>query len=54
MVPIMKNRPGIAPAGLQLEEVMPNHRSLLLRIVVVWGGKVKLDLTLHIFTAIPR
>ena len=30
---------------------MHHHRSLLLRIVVTWGGKVKLDLTLHIFTA---
>ena len=50
----MKNRPGIAPAGLPLEVPMPQHRSLLLRIVVMWRGKVKFDLTFHVFTAMPR
>jgi len=33
---------------------MTTHRSLLLRIVVTWRGKVKLDLIFHIRTAATR
>ena len=33
---------------------MEQHRGLLLRIVVTWRGKVKFDLTFHVFTAMPR
>ena len=33
---------------------MVTHRSLLLRIVVRWKGKVKLDLTFHVYTTSAR
>ena len=33
---------------------MHNHRNLLLRIVVRWKGKVKLDLTFHVYATIAR
>jgi len=33
---------------------MQTHRSLLLRIVVRWKGKVKLDLTFQVFSTTAR
>ena len=33
---------------------MHYHRRLLLRIVVRWRGKVKLDLTIHLKTVTSR